>query len=143
MLEQSEEYLALIEAELAAGGQDAGENIPDPQFIDENLVGNYLYVSLPYIPTDYDAETDPQEVLLESFETQLENIGGSQDAETLSGSTDNLEDFITEYEDYIRYSGYQNTYVDATYFLRGQYADVEDIEISKTFTDTTPPYLQT
>jgi hypothetical protein len=53
----------------------------------------------------------------------------------MSGTTDTLSDFIEEYDQYIQYSGYQNTYKADTYFLRSQYADLEGIEVSKSFID--------
>ena len=65
------------------------------------------------------------------------------DASTMSGTTDTLSDFIEEYDQYIQYSGYQNTYKADTYFLRSQYADLEGIEVSKSFTDANSGSLQT
>ena len=74
MLLESQEYVQLVQDQIESGEEDAGENIPAPEFIDESLVGSFLYVSLPYIPTDYDVETDPQELLLDGFETQVNGV---------------------------------------------------------------------
>jgi uncharacterized repeat protein (TIGR01451 family) len=143
MLLESQEYVRLVQEQIASWDEDAGENIPSPEFIDDSLVGSFLYVSLPYIPTNYEDDESPQDTLLESFETQVNSISGSSQTESMSGSVDELEDFLTEYEEYIQYTGYQNTYKPDTYFLRSQYADLEGIQVTKTFTDTNSGTLQT
>ena len=61
----------------------------------------------------------------------------------MSGSVDELSDFLTDYDEYIQYSGYQNTYKPDTYFLRSQYSDLEGIQISKNFIDSNSGTLQT
>ena len=80
MLRQSEEYLRLVEQEVERTGTQP--DIPAPQFIDESLVGSFLYISLPYIPTDYDT-VEPQKELLESFDTQIQEINNPYTSEQL------------------------------------------------------------
>jgi len=40
-------------SELTAEGDP---NIPAPELIDDSLVTSFLYVGLPYVPTDYEPE---------------------------------------------------------------------------------------
>ncbi len=141
ILRDSEEYLTSLNTALA---DTTSTDVPTPEFIDESLVNSFIYQSLPYIPTSYEEERTNEEIILDGLDQQLSNIGGSQYSETFAEDTvSSLSGFLDSYGDYVRYSGFWGSYNTQTYFLRSQYADIDGLEIKKTFTDTTAPYLQT
>jgi uncharacterized repeat protein (TIGR01451 family) len=108
------------------------------------MVENFLYIGLPYIPTDYDAPEFSEEILLDTLETELGEIGGSPQGESVAGETSEaVSTFLDEYTQYIEYSGTTRNFDTTTYFLRSEYAENEGIEIRQSYTDTTPPHLQT
>jgi uncharacterized repeat protein (TIGR01451 family) len=121
ILLNSQEYLTTLSWALA--NWEEGNT---PEFIDESLVESFLYMSLPYIPTDYESPFTNEEIVEEAL-----------------WNDESVTQFLDNYENYTSYSWLQNAYNTQTYFLRSQYADSEGIVINKTFTDTTPPHLQT
>lgn len=121
ILLNSQQYLEELSEALEDWEEEAS-----PEFIDESLVESFLYLSLPYIPTDYEQTLTNEEIV----------EAGLWDEES-------VWEFLENYGDYVSYSWFENAYNTQTYFLRSQYADSEWIEITKTFTDTTPPHLQT
>jgi len=137
ILANSSEYLSELEASIAASGE-GGFDAPDVEFIDNSLVDRFLYESLPYRPVQW----PDSEIALGNFREQIASIDGSSDDVDLSSSDESIAEFVENYDSYISYTWFQNNYNISTYFLRSQYADLEWIEITKTFTDTTPPNLQ-
>jgi uncharacterized repeat protein (TIGR01451 family) len=121
ILTNSEEYLTQLNEALADW-----EEWENPEFIDESLVESFLYMSLPYAPTNYEDSRTNEEITVQDL-----------------GDDSSVSDFLSSYWDYVTYSWFEDRYNTQTYFLRSQYADSEWIEISKTFTDTSPPHLQT
>lgn len=112
ILRNSQDYLDAVGEEILSGGPDAGENMPENTTIDESFVERYLYVSLPYLPTNFSQDNIPgestpagtqenanaQNILLEDLAANLSTIGGSSEAESLSGVTDELGNFLDQYE---------------------------------------------
>jgi uncharacterized repeat protein (TIGR01451 family) len=121
ILINSQEYLEDLNEAI-----EGWEGSEDPEFIDESLVESFLYMSLPYIPTNFESPPTDEEIVEEAL-----------------WNNETITEFLNNYENYTSYSGLQNSYNVQTYFLRSQYADNEWIEVTKTFTDTTPPHLQT
>jgi len=144
ILLHSEDYLAEYQASIDAVGSDGEYSPPIPDLIDTALVDSFLYVWLPYIPTDVDVwDIDQRAIMQEWFERQVSSIADSIPEENLDENIESVQEFIRGYDDYITYTWFNNSYSTFTYFLRSQYADTEGIEITKSFTDTSLPYLQT
>jgi len=61
----------------------------------------------------------------------------------LSTASGALAGFMQNYSGYINYDSLSASNPRNTYFLRSEYADTMDLEITKTFVDTTPEFLQT
>lgn len=133
ILANSQQYLAELQAT-----QERWEDEPDPEFIDESLVENFLYLSLPYTPKWFLQNITDAQFVGNNFSWQLQSDEIAQ-----WETQDSINDFLSTYDNYISYTGFESPTETKTYFLRSQYADQRDIEISKTFTDTTPNFLQT
>jgi len=140
LLEMTQEYLDWVSQAIEDKDEDA---IPDTEFINDSLINTLIYVEIPYSPTDYEAPLTNQEELLEWFEQQTQSLWPEAQAQWVWESNSALSDFIANYDSYIDYSGFWNVRNTSSFFLRSQYADSEGLEISKTFTDTSLPNLQT
>lgn len=138
ILQMSDTYLTQLQASI-----DAGTEPPAPEFIDEELINSFLYVPLLYRPTNYSPETTPQEQLVEDFSSWLQDVSTWEFWENPQDSIEVLNNFTSQWDRYIQYSSTQRSQSQNTFFLRSEYAWLEWIEVRKTFTDTTPPHLQT
>jgi len=134
-------YLDDVTASVDSGNPDA---LNAPEFINESLVNNLIYVWLPYIPTDYDAPDLPvSESIIQDLQAQSDNLGPDAASQGVGEGASALWDFFDNYDAYIDYSWYSSKSIWESYFLRSQYAESEGVEISKKFIDATPPNLQT
>jgi len=133
ILANAQQYLAELEA-----ANTNGEDEPTPEFIDESLVEQFLYLSLPYTPKWFLENRTDAEIISDNIAWQ------SWNDETATDQTqESIDDFLAGYDNYISYTWFESPTDTVTYFLRWQYADEQGIEITKTFTDTTPEFLQT
>jgi len=132
ILTNSQQYLQELET-----AQANGEDGVDPEFIDESLVESFLYLSLPYTPRGFLDNRTNDEILTDALTWEL-----SSDPEAATQTQSSVEDFLANYNNYVSYTWFENPQETQTYFLRGQYASQEWIEVSKTFTDTSPDFLQ-
>lgn len=138
ILQMSDSYLAELQASI-----DTGRQAPAPEFIDEGLINSFLYVPLLYRPTNYTPETTPQEEFLEDFSSSLQGVSTWEFWENQQDTINAIDSFTSQWDRYIQYSSTQRSQSQNTFFLRSEYAWLEWIEVQKTFTDTTPPHLQT
>jgi len=138
IIEMSDTYLAELQASI-----DNGTEAPAPEFIDEGLINSFLYVPLLYRPTNYTPETTPQEQLLDNFSSSIDTVSIWEFWENQEDIINALDNFTSEWDRYIQYSAIQRSQSQSTFFLRSEYAWLEWIEVRKTFTDATPPHLQT
>ena len=136
----TQEYLQQMNQAIENGDEDA---IPNPEFINDGLVQSLVYVEVPYVPTDFELPEINQESVNEAFSEQVSSLWENAQSQWVWETTSELSSFLSNYDQYIQYSGYQNTRNDTSYFLRSQYADTAGIEVSKIFIDDTPPKLQT
>jgi len=58
----SDSYLQDLQASIKNGSTP-----PAPEFLNEDLVNTFLYIPLPYRPTNYTPEEDRADRLLENF----------------------------------------------------------------------------
>lgn len=138
ILENSQDYLQELWAALERGNGDV-----DPEFIDTSLVESFLYLSLPYVPRDYDDGLSQAERVTQWIGNQLSSWSSAPEILAQSETQNSVSDFLDTYDNYVSYTGFDGAYNVQSYFLRSQYAESEGIEISKSFTDTSPPHLQT
>jgi len=116
--------------------------MPEPDFINESLVRSLMYVEVPYYPTNYSLPDLDQTSTRDAFDENT--ISSDDDSAQPSTNQANaaLDGFLENYDEYIQYAGNQTSRNKSQYFLRSQYGDIEGINISKQFIDTTPPRLQ-
>ncbi|MCH8518895.1 VCBS repeat-containing protein, partial [Candidatus Gracilibacteria bacterium] len=138
ILQMSDSYLQELQASI-----NNGTEAPEPEFMNEDLVNSFLYVPLPYRPTNYSPEDDQREQLLEEFASGVDTTSLGEFGENPQDAIDALDDFTSEWDRYIQYTSLQRSRSQSTFFLRSEYAQLEGIEVRKTFTDETPPHLQT
>lgn len=140
ILSNSSEYLSELQANLEL---DGGTPVT-PEYIDSSLIDSFLYVGIPYTPTDGPREEIDQSAIVSAgISDQINSIWESVPSEDLSVNATAINDFIENYDAYTSYRWFSNEYTSQTYFIRSQYADTAGLEITKTFTDTSAPNLQT
>ncbi|NDK10028.1 VCBS repeat-containing protein [Candidatus Gracilibacteria bacterium] len=133
ILQDSSEYLEQL--------KNNPENPGSPEFINEAMVESFLYTSLPYVPTNFKAGNS-QTNLVNTFGESVANVGGSSESESMAGQADELGEFLDGYQSYVSYSGFENGFNQDKYFLRGQYASTQGLQITKTYRDVNGEYLQ-
>ncbi len=132
ILTNSQQYLQEI-----ADAQAAGVDEPTPEFIDQSLVESFLYLSLPYTPKWFLENRTNGQIVSDWLVGEL-----SSDSQAADATAASVNDFLNSYDSYISYTWFESVQETETYFLRWQYAQEQGIEISKTFTDTSPDFLQ-